>query len=173
MFEHFLREISECKNLGAVTGLGKVVGYTLVAKGVSQQIADRINQIISYGGFFILRFNHYLQQTENQVDVVNGYMQAVFQAVLDTGQWLVFRVGINMTSHLLSQMGNNLVDSGWKHSGNILNRSSSALSRFGMFSWNVWNSGLANTAAYAVGGAIMDTAVEELGTSVVDLVLKK
>lgn len=144
---------------GAMRGGANVFGYTLRSAGVSEKVAGYLSELTYYSGFFLLRFNSHLIEAD--------YLSAMLQAAIDTGNLLLVSAVIQATTNLLDYAGNQLSQT-YKEAGNLVKGASALIGRLGIFAWNAIRQDPVATTTQIITGALTQTAVETVGTYVVD-----
>lgn len=164
LFDRVITSAAQGAQHGVVRGIANVVGFTLTAHQVPEQISTGIQRCIQYGGYFLLRCHSYLSQEENSdwPTVFN----ATIKAACDTGSMLVMSSAVNWLSKKMQQIAHNAQQKGHAHTSRLFGFFSK-ISSYGVYAYDASQRGAVEVASSVIAGGGAQAATEYLYHSAV------
>ncbi len=150
---------------GAMRGAANVIGYALQAQNVPTNVANYIQKIAYYGGYFILRYQDYVAQ-EKELDS-RGMLNASLKAGADTGSLVAFSFATNLFWNLADRLGQSAQQRGWLNTSKTLKFFGTA-GYYGIYAYDACKQGVLEATASIAAGSISQNVVEYTGKQIVN-----
>lgn len=146
-------------------GAANVIGYALQAKNVPTDIANHIQKIAYYSGYFILRYHDDAAQ-EKELDS-RGMFNTSLKAVADTGSLVAISLATNRFCNLADRLGQSVQQRGWLNTGKTL-KFFGAAGYYGIYAYDACKQEVLETTASIAAGSISQNVVEYAGKQMVN-----
>ena len=165
LFDQVVTSARQGAEHGALRGIAHVVGYTLKSSSVPPKIAESIQQLIHFGGYFLLRWNAYAAQEKN-LDW-SGAMNAAIKAAQDTGSMFIVSHVMQWMTQSINQLREKAYESGFTRTSYALGLFGRA-AQYGVYAHDAMQRGVLDVAASVSAGGLTQYAIEQVGERAID-----
>lgn len=169
LFDTVITSAARGAKHGAIRGVSNVIGYTLQARKFPEHFAQRVQQFVYYGGYFLLRYHECFSQRQD--GSWQSAITAAYEAAADTGSIFIMNAVVNQLCQTAQNLSHSAIQRGWSRTGR-------AIRFFGdncphsFFVYKAAKEGVVSAATSAAAEITTQYAIEQIGPGAPDRFFK-
>lgn len=151
---------------GVLCGTSNLIHDFLQITQVPKHIANTIHHSIYYGGYFLLSYNQYTKEEQNEN--VQNNLNAFYYAIVKTGSILLTNLFLNRLTQTINDLSHQALNNEQHRLGKVLGY----ISNYGIYACNVTQQRVTTTLANIAIASGVQTFIEKSGRTLLNRFFK-